>query len=479
MKHLRIEDPDNPNEIHSYSSPISKKKDKLQMKLGQQAKKATHQLDDQPPKRKWVIIIAVIVTAVVLLTSLIIIAVSIFANHESTIDPVQNTKVTQVTDNSVTLTWDKVSGANGYHIFQSDGGGDKFVQIAGVSDLTYTVTDLPQASKYSFCVKAFDGDGDSKEFTPVSDIWTLPKKVELLQVISEHSGEIYVEWTRNDKCDGYLLEFHTDGLEYRPENRVTIEQSATHSHTLTELIPNVTIGVRVTPYVINDDKTIYGAPTGEKSVMVTSMEKKRTTDHPMVAFTFDDGPLDTPSCSRILDILEANNAKATFFMIGVGCEKYPANLQRKASLGMELGNHSYDHKTYGEDLSAEDIGKSSYAILEATGQYPTAFRSPGGITTDNIIYECINEGLPLYYWSIDTRDWETQNADKIYHEVMDNVKDGDIILMHEIYDATADALEKIVPELIAQGYELVTCHDLVVAKTGEEPIPGKEYTSLS
>ena len=160
MKHLRIEDPDNPNEIHSYSSPISKKKDKRQMKLGQQAKKATHQLDDQPPKRKWVIIIAVIVTAVVLLTSLIIIAVSIFANHESTIDPVQNTKVTQITDNSVTLTWDKVSGANGYHIFQSDGGGDKFVQIAGVSDLTYTVTDLPQASKFSFCVKAFDGDGD-------------------------------------------------------------------------------------------------------------------------------------------------------------------------------------------------------------------------------------------------------------------------------------------------------------------------------
>ena len=87
--------------------------------------------------------------------------------------------------------------------------------------------------------------------------------------------------------------------------------------------------------------------------------------------------------------------------------------------------------------------------------------------------------MALYYWSLDTQDWKSRDAQKVYSAVMDNVKDGDIILMHEIYPTTADAFEKMVPELIEQGYQFVTCEQLVKAKTGSEPEPGTQYVNGS
>ena len=85
--------------------------------------------------------------------------------------------------------------------------------------------------------------------------------------------------------------------------------------------------------------------------------------------------------------------------------------------------------------------------------------------------------MSLYYWSLDTQDWKYRNADHVYNAVMKNVKDGDIILMHEIYPTPADAVKKMVPELIKQGYQLVTCEELIQAKTGEAPSSGTQYVN--
>ena len=83
--------------------------------------------------------------------------------------------------------------------------------------------------------------------------------------------------------------------------------------------------------------------------------------------------------------------------------------------------------------------------------------------------------MPLYYWSLDTEDWKYRDANKVYNAVMKNVGDGDIILMHEIYSSTADAVERMVPELIKKGYQLVTCDELVAAKSGKNPVAGTQY----
>ena len=130
-------------------------------------------------------------------------------------------------------------------------------------------------------------------------------------------------------------------------------------------------------------------------------------------------------------------------------------------------------------VTVEDIKDASDAIYNACGQYPTAFRSPGGNTTQLILDECQAENMVLYYWSLDTQDWKYRDAQKIYDTVINNVEDGDIILMHEIYDSTAKAVEMIVPELIKQGYQIVTCQELVTAKTGAAPEIGHQYMNAT
>ena len=205
------------------------------------------------------------------------------------------------------------------------------------------------------------------------------------------------------------------------------------------------------------------------------MDSNIDPSKPMIALTFDDGPGYNGASDRILDVLEQYHVRATFFMVGQNAKDHPANLKRKVDLGCELGNHTWDHNHYGKNVTTEDIKKCSDAIYTATGQYPTAFRSPGGNTTQLILDECKAESMTLYYWSLDTQDWKSRDAQKVYDSVMNNVSDGDIILMHEIYDSTAEAVEKMVPELIKQGYQLVTCYELVSAKSGAAPEIGQQY----
>ena len=84
--------------------------------------------------------------------------------------------------------------------------------------------------------------------------------------------------------------------------------------------------------------------------------------------------------------------------------------------------------------------------------------------------------MSLYYWSIDTEDWKSRNAKKVYKKAM-KAKDGDIILMHDIYSSTADAVEKIVPKLKKKGFQFVTVSELIKFKTGSAPRAGVQYLS--
>ena len=84
--------------------------------------------------------------------------------------------------------------------------------------------------------------------------------------------------------------------------------------------------------------------------------------------------------------------------------------------------------------------------------------------------------MSLYYWTVDTRDWKTRNAKKTISKAL-SAKDGDIILMHDIYKQTADAVEKIVPKMLKKGYQFVTVSELIKIKTGKEPKAGVQYMS--
>lgn len=187
-----------------------------------------------------------------------------------------------------------------------------------------------------------------------------------------------------------------------------------------------------------------------------------TKTPPLIALTFDDGP--GPYTEKLLDCLEENNVKATFYMLGQNVEKYPDIVKRMKDLGMELANHTYDHKDLTkltEDQISEEIDKTSSLIQDAAGELPDTLRPPGG-SYNTQVQELA--GMPIVKWSIDTKDWKTKSEDQTYQCVMDNAEDGSIVLMHDIHEWSVDAAIRLIPDLLEEGYKLVTVQELAEAK---------------
>ena len=441
-----------------------------------------------PRTARRAIIIGVLIVFVVGLLSGLIAIVSSASGGVN----VEELKTTQVAARQVALSWDKAKKAEGYRVLMSQGESEDYQEYQLIDDpdtCEITVSDLEQAARYNFSVTAVRSGKDIGNPTKLPAIWTKPDAPEITNIMSTQKGEIHVDWSENDKAEGYILEYKKDGGEYTADTTLTFSAGDDRKTDITGLEVNATYTVRMSSYYTPQDQ-LRGDPGAEQSVKVVAEDtpaKPKAPDQkldsaidpnkPMIALTFDDGPLDGGSGEKILDVLEQYNAKATFFMVGCNVTERAANLQRKVKLKMELGNHTWNHAHYGKEVTPEDISKASNEIYNVCGQYPTCFRSPGGMTTGTILQECAAENMPAYYWSIDTQDWSSKNADAVYHAVVDNVQDGDIVLMHEIYDSTADAVERMVPELIDRGFQLVTCHDLMTAKGGAEPQPGKQYSN--
>ncbi|MDO5406348.1 MAG: polysaccharide deacetylase family protein [Eubacteriales bacterium] len=197
---------------------------------------------------------------------------------------------------------------------------------------------------------------------------------------------------------------------------------------------------------------------------------------PMVALTFDDGP--QPSVgNRIMDTLAQYGGKATFFLVGDRVAGHASEVQRMVAEGHEVGNHTMNHK-YLQKLGAAEIQsqvvRGNDAIQAACGVRPTLLRLPGG---NNNATVRANTHMPMIQWSIDTLDWKTRNADRTVETVLNHVKDGDIILMHELYSQSGDAAVRLIPELVNRGYQLVTVSEMAAAK-GHGLEAGKLYSAF-
>lgn len=214
-------------------------------------------------------------------------------------------------------------------------------------------------------------------------------------------------------------------------------------------------------------KTKKSAPTptakAKSSSSQSNASKKKTDKY--VALTFDDGP--SSFTDRLLDCLEANNSKATFFMVGKEIDSFPDEVKRMEKLGCELGNHTYSHVDLTtlspEDMSAEIAGVDE-DLVKLVGHGATVLRPPYGNINDSVRSTV---GTPMILWSIDTLDWETQDAQQTVDTVMSQVQDGSIILMHDIFSTSVDAAEIFIPKLIDEGYQLVTIHELAKIKGTE------------
>jgi len=187
---------------------------------------------------------------------------------------------------------------------------------------------------------------------------------------------------------------------------------------------------------------------------------------PMVALTFDDGP-NPEYTGRILNVLEDNYSHATFFVVGTNAEKYPEALQRIASSGNEIGNHTYSHANLTDIVLAnveEEIDKVNRAVKKATGEITTVVRPPYGAYNDAVLNQLQQ---PVVLWDVDTEDWDSRNAQTIVDNIIANINDGDIILMHDIYESTAEAVELLVPRLKEMGYQVVSVSEMARYKGRE------------
>lgn len=208
---------------------------------------------------------------------------------------------------------------------------------------------------------------------------------------------------------------------------------------------------------------------------ITSQTKDNaplSADDKLIALTFDDGPK-SETTNRILDLLEKYNGKATFFVVGYNIEKNIDTIKRAQAMGCEIGNHTDSHEILTKcdyDTLRKQVNNPNEMIKKLTGSEMKLFRAPGGAFKG--VKQSI--GMPLIQWSIDTEDWkskdaahkdrseEERNAElrRIADEVITDAEKGDIVLMHDIYNFTADLCELIIPELVEKGFRLVTVSEM-------------------
>lgn len=197
-----------------------------------------------------------------------------------------------------------------------------------------------------------------------------------------------------------------------------------------------------------------------------------TKSDKLVAFTFDDGP--SYNTIKIVNTLVKYDSKATFFLVGNQIEKYAKTMDVLVKNGMDIGNHTYSHKELTKLRDKEilkEIDLTNEVIYNKTGIKPMFLRPSYGAMNKRIKKLST---MPIIVWNIDTLDWKYHNSNKIKDKILKYVSDGDIILMHDTYVATLNAVEMVIPELKKQGYKIVSVNELFKYK-GVKPKLGIGY----
>ena len=197
-------------------------------------------------------------------------------------------------------------------------------------------------------------------------------------------------------------------------------------------------------------------------------------NRPMVALTYDDGP-NRQVTPRILDALKEVEGAATFFVLGSRAVNHQDLLQRMVEEGSEIGNHTFGHIDLTRQNASQILDQldACWQVMEEMGlTIPQRLLRPTFGAYNDFLRA--TAPYPLILWSVDTRDWAHQNVDRSVRMVQQTVQDGDIILMHDMYEQTAEASEQIIRWLSDQGFQLVTVSELFEAR-GILLKPGEIY----
>ncbi len=363
----------------------------------------------------------------------------------------------------VQLQWEKSNSATGYIVYRKNHGESEWKEIKRVysSDTNY-ITDhnVQKDNSYVYtvrCVKnGVSGSFDINGVT-IRHIPSLGIKASLCP------QGIMLHWSQIADCNGYELFRKTD-------NNADWVKIGTLDSSTTQCIDGSPVYGEKNYYVV---RVLF--PDGDVVDSFVSSAYGIDPNKPMVALTYDDGPSNDIT-NRILDKLAHYNGRATFFVVGERVNTYSDCIKRAVRQDCEIGNHSYHHKNLAKSTAEEikqEIIQTNSSIENLTGIAPVIARAPGGAVND-LTKE--NVDMPLIFWSIDTLDWKYRNAKSVTEKVQSQVRDGSIVLMHDLYESTADASDILIPWLVENGYQLVTVSEMMAVK-GIEMKDGETYIS--
>lgn len=287
----------------------------------------------------------------------------------------------------------------------------------------------------------------------------------------------------NIKYKNILLDFKNEKLAYISNlyekdyliNEINSLINLKYSSDIYDKIKNSNVDNHT--YIINDNKidvyfndidfgTLSYIPMvsiigDNNSETVSKDDNLDNSDKKFIAFTFDDGP--SKYTSELIDTLELNNSSATFFMLG-NRMKYNTDIVKKVyNSNSEIGTHTYSHKrltSLSNDEIYNEINSSEIIFNDITGDHLKYLRPPYGSYNDHIK----DLGYNIILWNIDPKDWLTRDSKKIYNSVLNNACDGCIVLMHDIYPETIEAVKMLIPTLNEMNYEVVSISNLIYNK---------------
>ncbi|HQD39340.1 MAG TPA: polysaccharide deacetylase family sporulation protein PdaB [Bacillota bacterium] len=183
-----------------------------------------------------------------------------------------------------------------------------------------------------------------------------------------------------------------------------------------------------------------------------------------VALTFDAtwGADYTP---KLLEILRQEKVKATFYLAGFWIEKYPEMVKKIAQEGHELGNHTYSHphlNSLGEEEIKKELTRTHQMLKELTGKDSTVFRPPFGEYSNKVIKVAEECGYKTIIWDVDSLDWKNLSAAQMQKRILERVRPGSIVLMHNAGLHTPEALPGLIKELKKRGYKFTTTSELLI-----------------
>lgn len=207
-------------------------------------------------------------------------------------------------------------------------------------------------------------------------------------------------------------------------------------------------------------KSLY---TGER---ITPKHYKYDMSKKIIAFTYDDGPLNE-NHDRIRDLFNQHNIPATFYVIGSLVEKYPEKVLKTYQDGHTIANHTYTHPglpnanltNIPQKKAIEEVEKTDDIIYKTIGVDPTTMRPPGGFINDKVKALIPHRSV---LWTVDSQDWRNKkDGEAVYQNVKRNIKDKSIVLFHDLYDSSYEATKRLIPELISEGYQFVDIDTLL------------------